>query len=88
LAALHGQRLPASTMAQLEFRDRAVDRATRRYLAVLKTLATVRRLAVPTVQVNVARNQVNVAGASAFAGGPGGDHDRAGLPEAGQARGL
>ena len=34
-------------------------------MATLKALATVRRLVVPVVQVNVARNQVNVAGAGA-----------------------
>jgi hypothetical protein len=37
----------------------------RRYLAALKTLATVRRLAVPALQVNIAKKQVNcVSGAN------------------------
>jgi hypothetical protein len=35
-----------------------VDHAHRRYLATLKVLAVVRRLAVPTLQVNIARQQV------------------------------
>ncbi|MCA1686964.1 MAG: hypothetical protein LC745_13535 [Planctomycetia bacterium] len=36
-----------------------IDRAHARLMATLKTLATVRRLAVPAVQVNIARRQVN-----------------------------
>jgi hypothetical protein len=46
-----------------EFMERRIDHAHRQYLATLKTLATVRRLAVPILQVNLARQQVNVAGA-------------------------
>jgi hypothetical protein len=42
--------------------QRSIDRAHRRYLSALKALAEVRRLAGPTVQVNIARKQVNVAG--------------------------
>jgi hypothetical protein len=37
--------------------DRHRDRAQRRYFAALRTLALVRRLAVPLLQVNVAQNQ-------------------------------
>ena len=44
-----------------EFYQRRVERAQRRYLAAIKTLATVQRLGVPTVQINVADQQVNVA---------------------------
>ena len=40
-------------------------RECRRYLSALKTLALVRKLAVPVLQVNIARKQVNVAGVSA-----------------------
>jgi hypothetical protein len=47
------------TLAQSEHAQRRLDRAHRRMLSTLKTLATVRRLAVPLVQVNVARQQVN-----------------------------
>jgi hypothetical protein len=60
---------------QIEFRERCLDRATRRHLAVLKTLAAVRKLALPTLQVNVGRNQVNVTGGHALTSGavtPGG----------------
>jgi hypothetical protein len=42
--------------------QRSMDRAQKRYLAALKTLATVRRLALPALQVNIGGNQVNVAG--------------------------
>ncbi|HEV2123580.1 MAG TPA: hypothetical protein VGW38_12495 [Chloroflexota bacterium] len=42
-----------------------LDRAQHRYLAALKTLAQVRRLLVPVVQVNIADKQVNVAGPAA-----------------------
>jgi hypothetical protein len=43
-----------------EYYQRRMDRAHRRYLSALKTLALVRRLAVPVLQVNIARKQVNV----------------------------
>jgi hypothetical protein len=43
------------------------ERAHHRFLSALKTLALVRRLAEPLLQVNVARQQVNVAGAIADA---------------------
>jgi hypothetical protein len=45
---------------QAEFHQRRMDAANRRYLAALKALALVRKLALPALQINVARNQVNV----------------------------
>jgi hypothetical protein len=45
-----------------EYRESRRDRAHRRFLAACKTLASVRRLAGPAIQVNIARKQVNVAG--------------------------
>jgi len=36
--------------------------AQKRYLSAIKTLAAIRKLAVPVLQVNIARKQVNVAG--------------------------
>ncbi len=45
-----------------EFHHRRVERAQRRYLAAIKALATVRRLGVPALQVNIGDKQVNVAG--------------------------
>jgi hypothetical protein len=47
--------------------DRMLDRANRRYLAAAKTLASVRRMALPVVQMNLARQQVNVVTGSAGA---------------------
>lgn len=52
------------TIKQAAFREDRRDRAYRRFLAACKTLATVRKLGVPAIQVNVARQQVNVAGGS------------------------
>jgi hypothetical protein len=42
--------------------QRCISAAQKRYLAAIKTLALVRKLAVPVLQVNIARKQVNVAG--------------------------
>lgn len=50
------------TIHQSDHSQRQIDRAHRRYLATLKTLATVRRLALPALQINLARRQVNVVG--------------------------
>jgi hypothetical protein len=44
-----------------EYWQKQQERAQRRYLAAIRTLAQVRRLLVPNVQVNIAENQVNVA---------------------------
>ena len=41
--------------------QRCIDRAHKRYLSAIKTLAVVRKLALPVLQVNIARRQVNVA---------------------------
>jgi hypothetical protein len=45
-----------------EYHQRRMDGAHKRYLSAVKTLAVVRKLAVPVLQVNIARKQVNVAG--------------------------
>ena len=45
------------TLAQSEHAQRRIDRAHRRFLSTIKTLATVRRLALPAVQVNIANRQ-------------------------------
>jgi hypothetical protein len=50
------------TSKREEFHHRRIDAAHRRYLSSLKTLAQVRKLALPAVQVNIGENQVNVAG--------------------------
>jgi hypothetical protein len=41
--------------------QKSIDRAHLRYLSAIKTLATVRKLALPVLQVNIASKQVNVA---------------------------
>jgi hypothetical protein len=45
-----------------EYFQRRMDRAHKRYLTAIRTLALVRKLALPVLQVNIARKQVNVAG--------------------------
>jgi hypothetical protein len=47
------------SLTQSEHAQRRMDRAHRRFLSTLKTLASVRRLALPALQINVARQQVN-----------------------------
>jgi hypothetical protein len=49
------QREGKLTLAQGEYHQRARDRAHKRYLSSIKTLALVRKLAVPVLQVNIAR---------------------------------
>jgi hypothetical protein len=57
------------TLRQGDYHQRRMDAANRRYLAALKALALVRKLAVPALQVNIARKQVNIAGAGPVAEG-------------------
>ena len=45
----------------VDLQMRKIDKAHARFLSALRTLAQVRKLALPTLQVNIARNQVNVA---------------------------
>ncbi|MES2465348.1 MAG: hypothetical protein V4671_32680 [Armatimonadota bacterium] len=45
--------------------EKRLDAANRRYLASIKSLALVRRLQIPMLQVNIGQNQVNVAGQGA-----------------------
>lgn len=49
---------------QADFHLRRQNSAHRRYLSALKTLAMIRKLAIPVVQVNIGKNQVNLANAS------------------------
>lgn len=44
--------------------ERCISSAQKRYLAAIKTLAVVRKLAVPVLQVNIAKKQVNVVSPS------------------------
>jgi hypothetical protein len=41
--------------------QKALNAASRRHLSAIKTLAVVRKLALPALQINVARRQVNIA---------------------------
>jgi hypothetical protein len=45
-----------------EYLQRRMTHAHKRYLSAIKTLALIRKLAVPVLQVNIAKKQVNVAG--------------------------
>ena len=61
---LYAQNMGEMTMAQGDSQQRRIDAAHRRYLSSIRTLAQVRRLAVPAIQVNIGEkqlNQVNVA---------------------------
>lgn len=51
------------TIDQGDYMQRRQDRAHKRYLSAIKSLAVVRRLLRPSVQVNIAQQQVNVAAA-------------------------
>ena len=50
------------TLRQAEFHQSRISKAQARYLSAIRTLAQVRRLGVPAIQVNVGQQQVNVTG--------------------------
>jgi hypothetical protein len=52
----------AAVSPDAEFLQKRADHAQRRFLAAVRALAAVRKLALPTVQVNIAEQQVNLAG--------------------------
>jgi hypothetical protein len=62
--ALYAKRMNDVTWAESEYFQRRQERAHRQYLSAIRTLAQVRRLLGPTVQVNIGAQQVNVANAS------------------------
>jgi hypothetical protein len=49
------------SLRQADYYQRRIDAAHARFLSAVKTLATVRKLALPALQVNIGKNQVNVA---------------------------
>jgi hypothetical protein len=49
------------SVAQGEYHQRRLDRADRRHLSAIRTLAQVRKLG-PAVQINIAEKQINTAG--------------------------
>jgi hypothetical protein len=52
----------APTSGFATFQLRRQDSANRRYLAAIRSLATVRKMALPALQVNVGQHQTNIAG--------------------------
>jgi len=54
-------RVQGGSVQQRDYYQRCQERAQRRYLAAIRSLACVRRLLQPGVQVNIAARQVNVA---------------------------
>jgi hypothetical protein len=50
------------TFKQQEWRSKMLDRAQQRYLSAIKTLAMIRKLPLPVVQVNIADKQINTTG--------------------------
>jgi len=49
------------TLAQGDYWERRLSAAQRRYLRAVETLARVRRLRLPALQVNIGENQTNIA---------------------------
>ncbi|CAN5895701.1 hypothetical protein BH23PLA1_BH23PLA1_24550 [soil metagenome] len=47
------------SIAQSEFHQRRIDRAHKRFLSSVRTLAQIRKLPLPALQVNIGANQVN-----------------------------
>jgi hypothetical protein len=60
--ASYAQKMDTLNVEWSDAYQRRIDRAQRRYLQVIRTLAQVRRLALPAVQVNIAGHQVNQIG--------------------------
>jgi predicted NBD/HSP70 family sugar kinase len=58
---LYVQHVGDLTPRQADFHQRRISKAHSRYLSAIRTLAQVRRLGVPAVQVNIGAQQVNVA---------------------------
>lgn len=52
------------SIPQADYHLRRQDRAHKRFLSAMKTLATVRKLGLPVLQVNIGENQVNVSQAT------------------------
>jgi len=65
LQVYHADRVcadPNLTVYQRAFMERSLERAQRRYLSAIRNLATVRRLLLPAVQLNIGAQQLNVSG--------------------------
>lgn len=55
--------LKDASIRQAEHQQRKIDKAHARFLSALKTLATIRKLATPVLQVNIGTNQINTVSA-------------------------
>ena len=58
---IYAQNLPVLSLMQTTFYQQRITAAHNRYLSAIRTLAQVRRLQAPNVQVNIAEQQLNVA---------------------------
>jgi hypothetical protein len=58
---IYVQAMHELTITQATFHQRRLSLAQSRYLAAIRTLAQVRRLQAPTIQMNIAEQQVNLA---------------------------
>jgi hypothetical protein len=56
--ALYGQNVQNLSLQQAEYYEKRLSKAQARYLSAIRTLAQVRRLGVPAVQVNIGGQQV------------------------------
>jgi hypothetical protein len=49
-------------MSVMEFWERRLSMSQRRYLAACETLTKIRKMGIPTLQLNIGDKQINVAG--------------------------
>ncbi len=59
--AVYTQNIGDLTLRQAEFHQQRITKAHNRYLSSIRTLAQVRHLGVPAIQVNVGEKRVNMA---------------------------
>ena len=52
--------MKSGTIIQDEFRQKRLDRAHRRHLSAMRTLAQIRKIG-PAVQINIAEKQINTS---------------------------
>jgi hypothetical protein len=64
----YARALKALAPKEIDLYQRRQDRAARQYLYALRSLAVVRRLLTPAVQVNLAQQQVNIAAGQVHVG--------------------
>ena len=60
-SGLYTMGMKSETFSQGDYRQKRLDRAHRRYLSAVKTLAQIRKMG-PAVQINIAEKQINTAG--------------------------